>query len=226
MTVHAQPPAFSVSIDVVLDVVCPWCFLGKRRLEAAIAALPAIPVTIRWRPFQLDPTIPAEGVDHREHLIGKFGDLSRLDEAHRRLVALGADEDIDYQFDQIERSPNTIDAHRLIRWATEIGEQDAAVERLFTLHFTEGADIGDHEVLANLAAELGFDRDTIADRLASDEDKPQVHAEIAAIQELGITGVPCFILAGKYAVMGAQPAEQLTSAISKVAAELSAQEPL
>ncbi len=140
-----------LTIDVVSDVVCPWCYLGKRRLERALDLVPATPVVIRWRPFQLDASVPPEGMDRQEYMRGKFGDLSRIDAAHERLAAFGKAEGIDYRFDEIRRAPNTIDAHRLVRW-TPVELQEAIVETLFRAYFTEGRDIGNHAVLAELGA--------------------------------------------------------------------------
>ncbi len=207
-------------IDVVSDVVCPWCYLGKKRLEAALAALPDIEATIRWHPYQLDPSVPPGGIDRAKHMAEKFGDLARLEAAHDRLSELGLHEGIVYNFDRIERAPNTIDAHRLVRWAGAIGKEAEAVDRLFHLYFTEGADVGDHEVLADLAAELGLDRAETLQRLAGDEGREEVNVEIAAAQEIGVTGVPTFILIGRYGVVGAQPTEVFTRAIRQAAADL------
>lgn len=218
MTAHSQPQF--VSIDVAVDVVCPWCFLGKRRLDEALAERPDIPVEIRWRPFQLDPTVPVEGVDQHDYLVAKFGDPRRLEDAHARLVALGQDVGIDYRFDLVERYPNTLDAHRLIRWASEVGRQREVVERLFVTHFTEGGYIGDHDVLAAIGAEVGLDFDETLSRLASDVDRTAVQREIQDLQRMGVTGVPCFILAGKWAVVGAQPTGVLVDAIGQVAEQL------
>jgi predicted DsbA family dithiol-disulfide isomerase len=158
-------------IDVVSDVVCPWCYLGKRRLERAVALVPATEVVVRWHPFQLDPTIPPEGLDRADYMRRKFGDdPSRLDAVHDRLVAFGQEEGIDYRFDAIARSPNTLDAHRLVRW-TPVAGQDGIVEALFKAYFTEGRDVGDHAVLADIGSRFGLDRKTILARLQTDEDR-------------------------------------------------------
>lgn len=208
-----------VTIDIVSDVVCPWCFLGKRRLEAALAELPEIETVIRWRPYQLDPSVPPEGVDRDEYIAKRFGDSSRFEAAQQNLTEMGQREGAPYRFDLIKRSPNTIDAHRLIRWAGSIGREAEAVERLFTLYFVEGADVGSHDVLADVGAELGLDRDATLARLASDEDRDVVRAEIASSQRIGVTGVPTFILIGRYGVVGAQSKEVLVESIRRAAAE-------
>ena len=151
-----------VTVDVISDVVCPWCYLGKRRLARAIGLLPEIQVIVHWRPFRLDPTIPPEGVAREDYLTAKFGSVEALTESHRQLTERGREEGIDYHFDRITRSPNTVDAHRLVRWAAADGVQDDMVERLFAAYFSEGLDIGDPEVLAELSADIGFEPETVA----------------------------------------------------------------
>lgn len=208
-----------LNIDVVSDVVCPWCFLGKRRLEAAVAAVPEIPVELRWRPFQLDPAIPPEGVDRASYFREKFGDPARVEAIHDRLRELGRDVGIAFDFEAIEKTPNTLDAHRLIRWATVEGVQDALVERLFRLYFEEGGDLGRHAVLAAAAADAGMNG-TVAERLlAGDADREEVTKEIEQARRIGVTGVPCMIFDGRYAVMGAQEVATIAGAIRQVAAE-------
>ncbi len=209
-------------IDVVSDAVCPWCFIGKRRLEKAIA-LSDVPVAVRWHPFQLDPTIPPEGKSRRAYLEAKFGTAERIAELHANIEAAGASEGIDFAFDKIKVSPNTLDAHRLIRWAAEHGRQEAVVEALFRAYFLEGRDIGDREVLAELAANAGMDRARVAERLASDEDRREVSAEIASAQQIGVTGVPTFIIASRYGVVGAQAPATLAQAFAEAAAAVAAE---
>lgn len=209
----------SVTVDVVSDVVCPWCYLGQKRLDRAIAATPGIDVTVSWRPYQLDPTIPAGGVDRQQYMLAKFGDPARIEQAHQRLVSLGAAEGIDFAFEAIKVAPNTLDAHRVIRWAGAAGDgvQDRVVRRLFRLNFEEGADIGDQAVLIGAATEAGMDAAVVATLLPTDADVEAVRAEIATAGRMGITGVPCFLLEQRYAVMGAQDAEVLADAIRRVA---------
>jgi predicted DsbA family dithiol-disulfide isomerase len=208
-----------VVVDVVSDVVCPWCFLGKRRLEQALAALPGTEATIRWRPFQLDPTIPAQGMDRGEYMARKFGSPARLADAHRRLEEFGRDTGIAFAFEAIGRSPNTLAAHRLIRRATEHGVADAVVEGLFTAYFEQGSDIGDVEVLADIAARAGLDRDESVAFLKTDLLAGDVEAEIGMARDLGVQGVPFFIVAGRYALSGAQAPEVLRQVIEKALAE-------
>jgi predicted DsbA family dithiol-disulfide isomerase len=216
MNVAPQPP---LAIDVVSDVVCPWCFVGKRRLERAIANA-GVPATIRWHPYQLDPTIPSGGKSRREYLLAKFGSEDRIRQLHRNIESVGAAEGIDFAFERIAVSPNTLDAHRLIRWAGEAEAADAVVEALFRAYFLEGRDIGDRAVLAEIAASCGMERDDVARRLAAEEDLAAVRAAVQAAQQLGVTGVPTFILAGRYGVVGAQPAETLADAINSVATRM------
>ena len=157
-----------ITVDVVSDVVCPWCFIGQKRLDKAIAAVGDIDVHVRWRPFQLDPTIPPEGKDRRDYMLDKFGSEERIREIHARIEPLGEAEGIDFAFDAIKVAPNTLDAHRVIRWAGAAGEdvQNRLVRRLFQLYFEEGANIGDHAVLIEAAREAGMDAAVVETLLA------------------------------------------------------------
>jgi predicted DsbA family dithiol-disulfide isomerase len=204
-----------MNIDVVSDVVCPWCFVGKRRLAAALAQSGEPEAAVRWRAFQLDPTIPPQGMDRRAYMRAKFRDDARLAEVHGRLRAIGAEVGIDFDFDAISRSPNTLDAHRLIRWAAASGKQDEAVERLFSAYFEHGRDIGDRSVLIEIARDCGMDAEAVERRLGGDDDVAAVRAEIAEAQALGVTGVPFFIFASRFAVSGAQSAEVLAKAMER-----------
>ncbi|QND60348.1 DsbA family oxidoreductase [Mesorhizobium huakuii] len=212
--------ANAITVDVVSDVVCPWCFIGQKRLDKAVAAAGDVDVHIRWRPFQLDPTIPPQGKDRREYMLAKFGSDERIREIHARIEPLGEAEGISFAFDAIRVAPNTLDAHRLIRWAGAAGEavQNRLVRRLFQLNFEEGANIGDHAVLVEAAREAGMDASVVATLLPTDADVEAVRTEIATASRMGISGVPCFLLEGKYAVMGAQDADTLADAIRQVAA--------
>ena len=206
-----------MTVDVVSDAVCPWCFVGKRRLEAALAESAGADVSVQWRPFQLDPTIPAEGLDREAYMRAKFRDDARLAEVHQRLKALGAEVGIAFDFAAIKRSPNTLDAHRLIRWAGEAGVQDAVVERLFSAYFERGEDIGDRDALVRIAQESGMSGEDVKRRLADEADAAEVKAEIERAQQLGVSGVPFFIFANKLAVSGAQSAEVLARAMKEAA---------
>lgn len=210
-----------LSVDVVSDVVCPWCFLGARRLERAIALVPEIAVSVRWRPYQLDPAIPPDGLPRQDYMQQKFGDRQKLDEIHARLVQLGEAEGIRFHFDTIGKMPNTLDAHRLMRWAgspkSPPGAQDRAARRLFELYFEESRDIGDHAVLAEAAADCGMDAALVTALLASNADVEAVQDEIATAARMGVSGVPCFVIESRYALVGAQEAETLADALRQVA---------
>jgi predicted DsbA family dithiol-disulfide isomerase len=208
----------SITVDVVSDVVCPWCFIGQKRLDKAIAAS-GVEVHVHWRPFQLDPTIPAEGKDRRDYMLEKFGSEERIREIHARIEPLGAAEGISFSFDAIKVAPNTLDAHRVIRWAGAAGEdvQNRLVRKLFQLNFEEGKNLGDPSVLTEAAREAGMDAAIVETLLPTDADVEAVRGEIATASRMGVTGVPCFLLEGKYAVMGAQDADTLADAIRQVA---------
>jgi predicted DsbA family dithiol-disulfide isomerase len=210
----------AVNIDVVSDVMCPWCYIGKKRLEDALSDLPVdLEVDIRWRPYQLDPTLPKEGKDRKLYLSEKFGGSERAQQIYGTIIEAGHEENIPFDFDGIAVSPNTLDAHRLIRWsASEApGVQDRLVDILFRAFFTEGKNIGDNEVLLDAAVEAGMDRAITETLLLGDADRTEVENEIEIARKMGVTGVPCFILDNKYAVMGAQSADVLANAIRDIA---------
>jgi predicted DsbA family dithiol-disulfide isomerase len=214
--------ATATIIDVYSDVVCPWCYLGKRRLERALGMISGRTLQVSWRPFRLDPTIPPEGIDRATYITRKFGDAAAIEPAHQRLAAMGRAEGIDYRFDRIARAPNTVDAHRLVRWAGEAGLQESVVERLFAAYFTEGRDVGDRAVLSAIAAEAGMG-DDVEGRLAGDEDRELVLAEIDSAYRMGITGVPCFVVDRRLGVMGAQMPEAILDAIRQAEAQTAGQ---
>jgi predicted DsbA family dithiol-disulfide isomerase len=217
MTGAGQP----LTIDVVSDVVCPWCYLGEKRLEAALAG-ETEPVVVRWRPYQLDPTIPRRGLDRKEYMERKFGSDGRLKTVHDRLVALGAEVGIPFAFDKISRAPNTLDAHRLVRWAASTGAQGAVVDRLFRAYFVAGRDIGDRAVLLDIAEESGLDAELVARLIDEGADVEAVRGEIAQAQAIGVTGVPFFIFAGRLGVSGAQDVSVLRRAMSEATAAMKA----
>ena len=204
-----------VTIDIVSDVVCPWCYLGKARLEAALKALPDVSAEIHWRPYQLDPTIPRTGVDQKAYMEAKFGTGPRLAQAQAQLVALGREIGINYDFDAIKVSPNTMDAHRLIGWASQAGPgiQNKVVDHLFKAYFENGEDIGNAKVLSKIASDCGMDVSIIDKLLPTDAEVVGVTGEIDHSHQIGVTGVPCFIIDQKYAVSGAQTPEILVDAI-------------
>ncbi|MEO3999275.1 DsbA family oxidoreductase [Mesorhizobium sp. CAU 1732] len=208
-------------IDVISDVVCPWCFIGSKRLESALAMAEGVEATIHWRPYQLDATIPPAGLPRREYMLAKFDSEERLREIHATVEGLGEVEGIRFNFDAIETSPNTLDAHRLIRWAgspkSPPGAQGIVVKRLFELFFEEARDIGDRSVLVEAAGDAGMDTALVEALLSSNADVDAVKSEIETIAQMGVRGVPCFLLEGKFALMGAQDPETLADAIKKVA---------
>lgn len=205
----------TLQIDVISDVMCPWCYIGKTNLDAAIAQMKDLEVEVRWRPYQLDGTLPKEGMSRTDYLNNKFGGEAGAKEVYGRIKDSGKALGIDFNFDAMKVSPNTMDAHRVIRWAggQSAETQNKLVERLFELFFLEGGHIGLDEVLSKAAEEAGMDAKIVDDLLKTENDKPEVAAEIDQARQMGVTGVPCFIVDNKFAVMGAQPAEQLVEAM-------------
>ena len=208
-----------MQIDVVSDTVCPWCFIGKRRLGRALAMRPDVPVEVLWRPYQLDPTIPREGVDRRAYLKAKFGDSPRTAAMGDAIRNEGAGEGIDFAFDRIAKSPNTLDSHRLIRWAGGAGVQDAMVERLFKAYFVEGRDIGDAAVLTDVAGEAGMDTALVSELLGNGSDLALVEREAGMANQMGISGVPTFVFDSKFMISGAREPEILARIIDKAVTE-------
>ena len=209
----------ALTIDVVSDVVCPWCFIGKRRLEKALALKPDIPVVVRWHPYFLNPWVPREGISREDYLTTKFGSVERYKGMAQRVAAAAAADGLTYNVDSIARQPNTLDAHRLILWAGASGDAARMKQRLMELYFTEGADLSDPEVLVKAAVDCGMDGDTVRRQLASDTDVESVTQAADQAKESGIDGVPCFILGGAFAVSGAQAPEYLADAIERAATQ-------
>ncbi|MEZ2127543.1 MULTISPECIES: DsbA family oxidoreductase [unclassified Sinorhizobium] len=209
-----------ITIDIISDVVCPWCYLGKARMELAIAEVQAeIGVDINWRPYRLNPDYPPEGVDQKKMLARKLGGEERVAEAHKMLTDFGREVGINFNFDAIKIGPNTLDAHRLIHWAMTEGRdvQEKVVSALFKANFEVGRNVGDHAVLLDIAEQSGLDRAVIASLLASDADRDTVLAEIDAAQQIGVNGVPFFIFDQQYAVSGAQTPDVLAGALRDIA---------
>jgi predicted DsbA family dithiol-disulfide isomerase len=205
-------------IDVVSDVVCPWCYIGKRHLEAALATLDEAgqpcPV-VRWHPYELNPGLPAAGVDRRDYLEHKFGGPARAAQIYERVRRAGTQAGIAFDFERIERQPNTRDAHRLIAWAQGQGDADPLVERLFRAYFIEGRFVGAHETLAEIAHEAGLDADAAYAFLSSDVGVAEIAEAEERAASLGIGGVPFFIVDGRYGLSGAQPAETIVEAVRR-----------
>ena len=206
-------------VDVVSDVVCPWCFIGKRRLEKAIKLQPDIPVDVRWRPFFLNPWVPRAGMSREDYLTRKFGSPERYKAIAERVAIAAQAEGLTYAIDKIARQPNTLDCHRLIVWAGETGDPGRMKQRLMDLYFTEGGDLTDREVLVGAAADCGLDADVVRRRLAGEDDVARVEQAARSATEAGINGVPCFVLGGVLAVQGAQSPDDLAQAIERAATE-------
>lgn len=214
----------ALTVDVISDVVCPWCYIGKRRLETALARLreaePDLPIEVRWHPFELNPDLPPAGADRRDYLDAKFGGPERAQQIYARVRAAGETVGIPFAFDAIERQPNTLDAHRLIAWAQarREGDADDLVERLFRAYFLEGRYVGDRDELEHIAAAAGFDPDDARAFLASDALRGEVAGAEDHARRMGVSGVPFFIFAGRVAVSGAHEADTLLDAIAQARA--------
>jgi len=191
-------------IDIVSDTVCPWCYIGKRKLEAALAQRDDIDVQIGWRPFQLNPEMPARGMSREAYLAAKFGGPDKAMRIYENIREAGSGIGIDFRFDQIRRTPSTLDSHRLIRWALAENLQNEVVQLLFDAYFCNGQDIGDHAVLSGIAETAGLNGKDVAQKLADGTDLELVRQEDSMARSMGINGVPCFIVDRKYAVSGAQ----------------------
>lgn len=207
----------ALHIDIYSDVICPWCYVGKRRLEQALAQVKdRLNLHITWRPFQLNPTMPVGGMERTVYLKAKFGSLDIFKDMEQRLLEAGASEHIPFAFEKIARTPNTFGAHRLIWYAAQQGCQNEMVDQLFKGYFEEGADIGSIPTLVRLAAQAGL---TAEPFLCSDEGIAEVKADEAAGHRLGIRGVPYFVLNQAQGISGAQPAEVLAAAMEQAGAQ-------
>ncbi len=209
----------ALTIDVISDVVCPWCYIGKRFLEQALALKPEIPVEVRFRPYFLNPWVPREGISREEYLITKFGSVARYNSNNNRVVEAAAAAGLTYNRDLIKRQPNTLDCHRLILWAGQAGKAPAMKQRLMELYFSEGGDLTQAEVLVGAATDCGLDAEQVRTLLASQQDVDTVEREAQSAKEAGIDGVPCFIIGGMIALSGAQPPDHLAAAIERAANE-------
>lgn len=205
-----------MQIDVISDTICPWCYIGKRRLEQALSLRPQMTFEVRWRPFQLDPSTPPEGVDRLEHLTRKFGSLDKLKPVQETLEQLGRDLGIPFAFDRITRTPNTLNSHRLIRWSHSLGLQDEMVEGLFRAYFVEGQDIGNTAVLARIGDAIGMDGELVEELLNSDADIESVTQQDSMARKFGVQGVPSFLIGGRSLIMGAEDAQTLADMIDRV----------
>ncbi|HZL40300.1 MAG TPA: DsbA family oxidoreductase [Pseudolabrys sp.] len=214
-----MPDNQPVRIDVVSDVVCPWCFIGKHRLEKALGLRPGVAVEVHYRPYFLNDWIPREGISREQYLTTKFGSVERYKGIAQRVGAAAAAEGLVYASDKMKRQPNTLDCHRLIRWAEAIGKSAEMKQKLMDLYFTQGADLTDRYTLVKAATDVGLDANKVNDDLASDKDVAEVEQEALSAKEAGIEGVPCFIFGGKFAVSGAQSPEYIAEAIDRMAGD-------
>ena len=213
--------ALILNIDVTSDVICPWCFIGKRRLEKALDGRPA---TVRWHPFQLNPDMPREGIDRKSYRIKKFGSWERSQELDAQVAAAGQREGIAFNFDRMGRTPNTIDSHRIIWLAEKRGVQGAVVEALFLAYFTEGRNLSDRATLAGVAAGAGLDRAEVEELLASDEGLDIIRTGEERARSLGVSGVPFHVVGERVALSGAHPPELFLQAFEQASEAVVAEE--
>lgn len=210
-----------VKLDIISDPICPWCYIGKTLLDQAMAQRPDHPFEIEWHPFQLNPDMPAEGMDRRDYLETKFGGKEGAIRAYAPVLERAEAAGLTIDFATIKRTPNTLDAHRLLHWAGIEGCQDRMAMALFRAYFNEGRDIGDPEVLADLADSLSLDGAMIQRLLATEADRDAIRARDTQFREMGISGVPTFIVGGQHAVPGCQPAELWVKVIDDLTAAAS-----
>ncbi len=208
-----------IKLDIISDPICPWCFIGKARLDRALEKHPDHEFQIEWHPFQLNPDMPPEGMGRREYLEHKFGGKSGAIDVYGQIAKAATESGVEVNFEAIERTPNTIDAHRLIHWAGLEGVQTELVTELFRAYFQNGRDISDHGVLIDVAKSVGIDPDMIAKLLAQDVDKDGIRGRDKYAREKGVRGVPCFIVDDHYVVQGAQPPEMWDNVINEIAAK-------
>lgn len=213
-----------IPLHIFSDPICPWCYIGKSRLDRALESRPQHPLTIQWHPFQLNPDMPEGGMDRREYLEAKFGGKEGAVRAYMPVVEEAAASGLEIDFEAIKRTPNTLNAHRLIHWAGIEGRQNAAVNQLFKAYFNEGRDIGDSATLAEIAGGIGMDGDMVARLLASDSDAGDIRARDADARHKGVNSVPTFVLANQHVVPGAQPPELWQQVIDELTAQIEAQE--
>lgn len=211
-----------IRIDVVSDVVCPWCYIGKRRLESALSRLPeTYEVDVNFLPFELNPELPKAGTDHKEYLSNKFGSKDRYDQLTEHVANVAAGEGLNFDYSKQSVMPNTLDSHRLIQFAKKYGKQAALKEALMKAYFEQGVDLSKNENLVNIAVDNGLDRKEIQTFLASDAGANEIKQMELLSQQRGVSGVPFYIINGKYGVSGAQPIDAFVEILTEVAAEAS-----
>lgn len=204
------------TVEIISDPICPWCYIGKTRFEAALAKRPDHPFVVSWKPFQLNPTMPSEGMDRRAYLEQKFGGPTGAAQVYGDIVKAGASNGLALDVDKIKRTPNTINAHRLIHWAEVEGLQNEVVAKLFIAYFQEGKDISDPEVLADIGEAAGLEKAMIARLLASNADIAETRAEDEKAREMGVSGVPTFLIDGQYVVTGARDTDFWVGVIDEI----------
>lgn len=212
----------TVTLDIISDPICPWCYIGKTQLDKALAATPDHPFVIQWHPFQLNPDMPREGMDRRDYLEGKFGGRDGAVKAYAPVVEHAKVAGLEINFEGMLRTPNTLDAHRLIHWAGIEGKQTAAVDALFDAYFVQARDIGAHDVLGDIADSIGMDASVVLKLLATDTDRQNISDRDAHSRKRGVSSVPTFIVAGKHAVPGAQPPELWARIITELKEQINA----
>jgi predicted DsbA family dithiol-disulfide isomerase len=211
-----------IPLDILSDPVCPWCYIGKRRLDLALAETGLSPFAIRWRMFRLNPEMPREGMDRRDYLEAKFGGPEKAAEVYARIAEAAEASGLALALDRIERTPDTTDAHRVLHWAAAEGAAHAAAEALFRRYFVEGRDISEPAVLADAAEEAGMERAVVARLLEGEADREALLEEERAAREMGVTGVPCFVINGRHVLQGAQERDTWASVIRELDAALTA----
>jgi predicted DsbA family dithiol-disulfide isomerase len=213
------PARARLSIDVVHDLVCPWCFLGVRRLRRTLRSRPDLAFELVWRPFLLNPDMPRSGMARGDYVVRKFGGEDRAKRLYASIAEIGRTEGVLFRFERIRRTPNSVDAHRLVRWAGRYGRATETVEALFSAHFTDGHDIGDVMVLTAVAGACGLDASAARRFMLADDEVDHVHAENLRAHRLGINGVPCFVVSGRHAIAGAQEPEVIERLLDVAAVE-------
>jgi predicted DsbA family dithiol-disulfide isomerase len=213
------PPKARLAIEIVHDLVCPWCFLGVRRLMRTLRRRPDLLFDLTWRPFLLNPDMPRAGMARPDYVIRKFGGEDRARRLYASISEIGRTEGLLFRFDRIRRTPSSVDAHRLVRYAARFGRADAMVEALFLAHFTDGLDIGDHVLLTAIAASCGLEIAPVRRFLTSIDEVDAVHADNLRAHRLGINGVPCFVISGRHAIAGAQEPEVIERLLDVAAVE-------
>ena len=209
-----------IKLDVISDPICPWCYIGKAHLDRALADHPDHPFTIEWHPFQLNPDMPPEGMDRRDYVETKFGGKENADRFYDRIAEAARAAGLELDFSRIARTPNTVNAHRLIHWAGLEGRQTPVVMGLFRAYFEEGRDIGDTEVLVSVATKAGLDGEMVRTLLAGDSDAEDIRTRDAHARARGVNGVPTFVLAEQHVLTGAQPPEVWGQVIEQIRAHL------